>query len=82
MTLYKWVRDDIEKYSFITRTEFKKAIFYIYYEHKGKENVKKLPFRVTPRQVQKTIDKIKKEIGYKQAKLKKEHLDKGFCFTN
>ena len=65
MTLYQWVRNEIEKLSFVSRTEFKKASFFIYYQHNDHEKRKILPYRATPAQVIRILDSIKKEIGYK-----------------
>ena len=62
MTLHNWIRGYVSKYSFVTRTEFKEAIFFIYYQDlKGKEQVKKLQFRTTKEQLivtGKYVDKI------------------------
>lgn len=64
MTLYKWVRDYIKKLSYITRTEFKNGKLYLYYEKDGKEKYETLPYRATPRQVLRKLEKIKGEINY------------------
>jgi len=68
--LYKWVRQFVEKFSFITKTEFKKGIFYIYYEKDDKQKVKHLPYRANRDMLLNIIDKIKKDINYE--KIKKE----------
>ena len=64
MSLHRWIREYVEKYSFITKTEFKGAIFYIYYEKEGKSKHKKLPYRSTKEQLQTLIESIKKDINY------------------
>jgi len=70
MTLFKWVRDYVGKYSFITKTEFKAGIFYLYYENDGETFYKKLPYRTTRDQFILTIEKIKEEINYYEKKIK------------
>ena len=83
MPLYKWVRDDVGKYSFVKKVKFINAIFYIFYEYKGKLKYKKLPFRANKNQLINVIDSIKEEIGYESTKQTEElNEDKGFCFTN
>ena len=64
MTLYKYVRDWVDQYSFITRTTFKHTTFKLHYEIDDKERAKSLPFRASRDTLVKTINKIKKEIGY------------------
>ena len=66
--LYKWIRDYIAKYSFIKFTKFTNATLYVYYEHDGKIKAKHLPFRATKNQLIRTIENIKKEIGYYEDK--------------
>ncbi len=62
--LIKRIRDDVGKYSFVTKTVFKSGLFYIYYEKNGKQFVKKLPYRATKTQLEDIISKIKKEIDW------------------
>ena len=53
----------IEKYSFIDKAEMEGAYFYIRYTKDNKSKYKKFPLRVTGNQLQKAINKIKKELG-------------------
>jgi len=71
MTMFKWIRNYVKQYSFITRTEFKGAIFYIYYNKNNKECVKKLPYRAGKTMLRNRIESIKNEIGYYETKLLK-----------
>ena len=73
--LYAWIREYIEKYSFVKRTKFKDALFYIYYEKNGKDTYKVLPFRANKKQLQTCIESIKKDINYYEKK--QERIDAG-----
>jgi len=64
MTLFPWVREYINKYSFVEKVEFKKMSLFIYYKKDGKLFFKKLPYRATKDQVEQTIERIKKDIDY------------------
>jgi len=69
MPLYKSIREDIERFTFITRTEFKRAVLYIYYKScNGMEKHKSLPYRANRDAVLHVIDTIKKEIHYNETK--------------
>jgi len=72
MTLFKWVRDDIEKISYVKNTRFSCARYYIYYDVDGKEQYKVLPFRADKNTVLKTLRTIEKEIGYDSEERAKE----------
>ena len=72
--IYKWVREEIEKYSFITGSELKKGSIYFYYEKDGKKKFKRLPLRSDGNQVIKMVERIKKDIGYKEEKQKRDIL--------
>jgi len=63
MPIYKWVRDEIEKLSYVTKTEFKNAKFYIYYIKNGVETFKVLPYRADKFQLHNTIISIEKDIN-------------------
>lgn len=77
MTLHAWIRKDIERFSFVNRTEFKNARLYIYYTMPDKkERYKTLPYRATKEQVQRVIQNIKLDIGYEEQKRKKDELVK------
>jgi hypothetical protein len=74
MTLFKFVRDDVTKFSFVTRTTFKNGIFYIYYLDKNEEErYKALPYRATRDQLITALESIKQESDYFERK-KKEHM--------
>ena len=64
MSLYKHVRDDVEKLSYIERTEFKNAKFYMYYESDGKIKVKTLPYRASKVQLLSALEFIKNDSDY------------------
>ena len=70
MSLHLWIREYVTKYSFITKTEFKNAILYIYYEKNGNLKSEHLPFRATKIQLQKKIEKIKHDINFYENKIK------------
>jgi hypothetical protein len=74
MALYKYVRNWVEKYSFVTKTSFMNANFKIYYMKDGKEVYKSLPFRASRDQLISTMNKIKDEIGYKETKAERDKL--------
>ena len=64
MPLYKHVRDDVSKFSFVDKTEFKGARFYIYYKDEKKLKYKVLPYRANKNQLLDCLEDIKKEINY------------------
>jgi len=64
MPLYKHIREDVDKLSFIEKTEFKNAKFYMYYKSDGKIKVKSLPFRASQNQLLLTLDFIKNDSDY------------------
>ena len=68
MTLYKYVREWVDKYTFVTHIAFEKAVFRIYYEVDGEECFKRLPYRASQKQLQITIEKIKEEVHYYKLK--------------
>jgi len=74
MTLYKWVRDEVGKLSYVERTEFKGTTFTIHYLKQGQPKKKKLPYRTTKDILLKTLNSIKKDIDY--ADIKKKKLEK------
>jgi len=74
MPLYKWIRDEVEKLSYVDKTEFKGTTFTIYYLKLGQQKKKKLPYRTNKGILLKTLNSIKKDIGYDD--LKKKHLEK------
>ena len=64
MPLYKWVREEIEKLSFISKTKFTGTYLYLFYDKDGQEKIKRISYRATPPQVLDLIEKIKKDIDY------------------
>ena len=69
MPLYKEVREDIARFTFITRTSFKHSTMHLYYNTaNGMEKHKSLPYRATRDQVLRVIETIKTEINYKEKK--------------
>jgi len=76
--IYKWVRDLVEKFTFVTRTELSGGMIYIYYNKNGKEKRKKIPLRANKTRLLNTIEKIKEDINYyeNRAKILKKALKK------
>jgi len=64
MVLYKWVREFLERYSFVQRVKLQNAYVYIYYELDGEKKWKRIPYRATKDKLMRTIESIKEEIGY------------------
>ena len=64
MPLYKHIRDDIEKLSYIEKVEFKNARLYMYYTSDDKMKVKMLPFRSSKDQLLKALEFIRKDGDY------------------
>jgi len=75
MVLYKWIRELLKKYSFVTDTSFLHAKLYIYYEKNGVTKRKILPYRATRDQLLQTIEAIKKDIDYKEDEIVKERAN-------
>jgi hypothetical protein len=76
MTLYKWVRDYVETFSFINRVEFKKGRAYFFYTLDGKEKNKMLPYRANKNQLLNMLERIKTETNYyenEEKKIKEGH---------
>jgi len=74
MPLYKHIRDDVDKFTFVEKTEFKGARFFIYYKNNGKLKHKILPYRANREQLLDCLESIKKEIGYYEKKRKLDIL--------
>ncbi len=91
MTLYNWVRKEIETLSYIRKVTLNKgAVLFWYYEDDDKNKkllYKKLPYRATKHQLNRLLNRIKKEIGYfekvkeKRKKIKKE-VEKPLIFAD
>jgi len=62
--LYKWIRDDVAKLSYVDRVEFKGSTFYIHYLKNGWQKCKKLPYRADKNKLIDTLNAIKKDIDY------------------
>ena len=89
MVLYKWVREYLEKYSFVKRVKLQNAYVYIYYEVDGEKAWKRIPYRATRDKLMRTIESIKEDINYyEDLKRRKEEgqydidKDKPVIFTN
>jgi hypothetical protein len=61
----------IEKYSFIDKCEIKKVSLNIYYTVKEIQKIKSIPIRSNLIKLQKVLNDIKKEIGVKNEKRKR-----------
>ena len=81
MPLYKHVRDDEAKFSFVEKTEFKGARFYIYYKDEEKLKYKVLPYRANKTQLLDCLEGIKKEINYYEKRDKELIKNKEEEFT-
>ena len=64
MPLYKHVREDVEKLTYITRTEFKNARFTMFYNSDGKIKSKSLPFRASKEQLLRALEFIREDSDY------------------
>ena len=92
MPLYGWVREYLGRYSFIRNVTMKNArVFFWYYDDNDvtKElRYKVLPYRANKMQVEKMIERIKKEINYgrikeaRDLKVKEEMKEKDLIFTS
>ena len=70
--LYKWVRDMVQKYSFITRTETRNGMVFLYFNDlKGVEQCKRVPYRASRDRLIKIIEEIKEAIHYYEIKKKR-----------
>lgn len=75
MTLYKWVREELKKYSFINHIDLKNGKVYIVYNKNDKQKVKTLPYRATKHQLISKIESIKKDINYVESR--KKNIEEG-----
>ncbi len=73
MPLYSWIRELVEKYTFIKRTKFEGMYFYIYYDKDDKELHRRIPFRASKDQLLMIINKIKKDINYHSKKQDRDY---------
>lgn len=64
MPLYKHIREDVEKLSYIDKTEFKHAMFYMYYTSDDKQKFKRIPFRASKEQLLDALDFIRRDSDY------------------
>ena len=71
MALTKYVRDNITRYTFVEKVEFKNMRVIIYYDN-GK--TKKLSYRASAKHLIKIIDQIKEEIGFEEIKQQRDIL--------
>jgi len=87
MVIYKQVRDDLRRYTFVEKVELKNHYVHIYYNCNGELKYKKLAYRADTRHIQKAILAIKKEIGFEETKKErdiiiKKELKKPMIFGN
>jgi hypothetical protein len=67
MTLRQHVKELVDKFSFVKRTEFKNGCLYIFYDNvKGMERWKRLPLRANKDHLLNVIDSIRTEILYSE----------------
>lgn len=64
MPLYKHIREDVEKLSYIDKTEFKNAKFYMHYSDGDNKKVKVLPFRASKDQLLRALEFIRQDSDY------------------
>ena len=67
--MYKWVRDLVEKYEFVTRIELKMPHVLVYYTELPRtsnsiEYLEKIPYRATKETLIRKIERIKTKINY------------------
>jgi len=65
----KWVRDLIEKYTFITKTDLHRGFVRFFYKINNEEKYVKMPLRGGKRMLINRINKIKENIDYKTKQL-------------
>ena len=71
ITINKTTREDIARYTFIEKVDFRNLMVFIYYNG-GK--YKKISYRATGKQLERIINIIKEEIGYSDVKKKRDIL--------
>ena len=71
MTITKQMRDNIARYTFVEKVEFKDMRVIIYYD--GGKN-KKVSYRASTKHLIKIIEQIKEEIGFVEAKQQRDIL--------
>lgn len=58
--IYKWLREDLAKLSYISEVKFTGTYVYLHY---GEDKVKKLAYRANKIMVLNTLDEIREELG-------------------
>jgi len=69
MPLYKRIRDDVSKLSYVTRTRFTRAYLYIYYMKNEKEVYKRLPYRSDKYALIRVLKTVKKNADLKKQEI-------------
>jgi len=64
----KWVRELIEKYTFITKTDVYKGHLRLFYKVDNEENFVRMPLRGGKRMLINRINTIKEQINFKEIK--------------
>lgn len=64
MPLYKHVREDLEKLTYIDEVVFKNARLYLHYTSDGKKKVKQIPYRIDKNQLLKVLEFIREDSDY------------------
>ena len=68
MTIYKKLQEELRRYTFLTEVRYERGYVYLSYKVDGVMRIKRIPYRTSIRQLEATIDKIKKEVGFKEIK--------------
>jgi len=68
MTIYKPVQDELRRYTFLTEVRYERGYVYLSYKVDEVIKTRRIPYRASIRQLESTIDKIKKEVGFKEMK--------------
>ena len=63
MPIYKWVREELEKLSYIDKVEVKKGKVYFYYTFEDAQRYRTLPYRCGRDEVLKILREIRQETG-------------------
>lgn len=64
MPLYKHIRDDVNKLTYIERTDFSKAKFTMFYKSNGVLKRKTLPYRASKEQLLSALKYIREDSDY------------------
>ena len=84
--IYKWVRDLIEKYTFIIKTDLSKGQLRLFYKIGNEEKYIRMPLRGGKRMLINRINTIKENINFKATQLeiakktRQAMINQPFCF--